>query len=172
MSLSLILFQQKVLQLISQYLVTFKEQLLLFTAGYHHYLHFCLIWIGLYKFLNEIILKEKKNQFCFRYQMCINIFVSYMLLRLKPTPQRICVKLCKDQSIDVLTTYISQSFTGFRESFSINIWWNLTSLFKNLIPRTYLWQALRKKWLTYLLMNVMLRYSVNNSWNSRTLFAS
>ena len=121
MSLSLILFQQKVLQLISQYLVTFKEQLLLFTAEYHHYLHFCLMGIGLYKLLNEIILKEKKNQFCFRYQMCINIFVSYMLLRLKPIPQRICVKLCKDQPIDVLTTYISQSFTAFRESFSINI---------------------------------------------------
>ena len=129
MSFSLILFQQKILELISQYLLTFKEQLLFFTAGSHHYLNFCLIWIGLHKLLNEIILKEKKNQFCFRYQMRINFFVSYMLSRLKLIPQRIYVKLCKYQLIDVFTTYVFQSYTGFRESFSINIWWNFMLLF-------------------------------------------
>ena len=66
MSFSLILFQRKVLQLISQYLVVLKEYLLLYTSRCHHHLHFCLICMGLHNLLNEILLKEKKNQFLFQ----------------------------------------------------------------------------------------------------------
>ena len=39
---------RKTLQLISQNLVTLKEYLHLHTAGCHHHLHFCLIWMALH----------------------------------------------------------------------------------------------------------------------------
>ena len=42
-----------------------------------------------------------------------------MFSRVKLIPQRIYVKLCKDQPIDVFMTNIFQSFTWFGESFSM-----------------------------------------------------
>ena len=103
--------------------------------------------MGLHKLLNEIVLKDKKNQFLFpiskvhQYFCCrdSNFFCREFML-----------KLCKDQPIDVFTTYIFQSFMGFRESSSIKIWWNficslkIWSLHTDLLPE--LWKE--SNWLT------------------------
>ena len=62
MSFSLILFQRKILLLISQNLETLQENLLLYTAECHHHLHFLPICMGLHD-LNENLLREKKNEF-------------------------------------------------------------------------------------------------------------
>ena len=167
MSFYLILFQRKILQLISQYLVTLKEYFLLYRAGCHHHLHFCLICMGLHNLnkINWFFWRKRRIKFCFRYQKYINIFVNYMLQRLKLVLQRIYVKMCKDQSIDVFTTYIFQSFMGFRENSSIKIWWNFMWFFKKLIPPyRFITRVTKRIWLTYLM--TMPRYWGTFSWNS------
>ena len=74
MYFSLILFQWKIRQLISQNLVTLKECLLLYTAGCHHHFHFCLLCMGLHN-LNEIILRKRRINFCFKYQLSTSVFL-------------------------------------------------------------------------------------------------
>ena len=75
------------------------------------------------------------------------------MLRLKLILQRFYVKLCKDQPIDVFTTYVYQSFTGFRGRPSIMIWRNFTWFFKNWML-LYRFMELRKEsdWFTSLWM--------------------
>ena len=113
---------------------------------------------------------KRRIKFCFRYQKYINIFVNYMLQRLKVIPQRIYVKLYKDQPTNVFTTYIFQSFMGFRKSSSIKIWLNFILFFQNLTRYRFIARVTKRIWLTYLM--TMLTYWVTYSWNSGTLFAS
>ena len=93
--------------------------------------------LGLHNLLNKIVLKEKKNQFLFQISMQISGYWCF-------------------------TTYIFQSFMGFRVSSSIKIWWNFIRFFKNLIP-LYRFMARVTKiiWLTYLM--TMLKYWVSYS---------
>ena len=78
MSFSLFLFQRRILLLISEDLVALKERLLFYAAGYHFHLTFYLISMVLQYIPNEIVLKEKKNQFLLN-QKYINILANYML---------------------------------------------------------------------------------------------
>ena len=60
-------------------------------------------------------------------------------------PQKIYVKLSKNQPIDVFTAYIFQSFTWFRNSSSMKIWWNFMPFFINLIPPVRIYGQSYKK---------------------------
>ena len=94
--------------------------------------------------------RKRRIKFCFRYQKYINIFFNYMLQRLKLVPLWIYINLCKDQPIDVFTTYIFQSFMGFRESSSIKIWWDFIWFFQNLTPLyRFIARVIKRIWLTY-----------------------
>ena len=150
MSFSLILLQQKIPQLISQYLVNLKEYLLLHTAGCHHHLHFCLIFVGLHNLLNELYWRKRRINFCFRHQKYINIFVNYMLQGLKRIPQRIYVKLCKDQPTDVLWRIFSKALRGSVRASLLRFDWISFGSLKVRSSLTDLWPELRKEpeWLT------------------------
>ena len=50
--------------------------------------------------------RKRRINFCFRYQKYISIFVNYMLQRIKLIPQRIYVKLCKDQPVDFFRMFV------------------------------------------------------------------
>ena len=107
--------------------------------------------------------RKRRISFCFRYQKYINIFVNYMCRDLNLFRRGFMLRLCKDQPIDVSTTHIFQSFTGFRESSSVKIWWSFMWLFKNLIlPYRFIATVTERIWLNYLMMNVMLRYWVTS----------
>ena len=64
---SLFLFQRKIILLI------------FYTAVCQHHLEFCLICMGLHNILNEVVLKEKKNQFLFKKSKVHQYLFSYML---------------------------------------------------------------------------------------------
>ena len=79
----------------SQNLVTLKEYLHLRTAGYQYHLYFFLICMGLRNLLNEIEMKEKKNQFLFQKSTAHQYFCWLYAVESQTYPVE-NVKLCKD----------------------------------------------------------------------------
>ena len=109
--------------------------------------------------------RKRRINFCFRYKKYINVFVNYTLYRVRLIDLlSIYVKLCKDQPTEVSMTYMFHTLRVQGTS-SIKIWWNFIWFLKNGIsPYRFVARVTKKIGLTYLVMNLKLRYCVQLSW--------